>query len=133
MTTTSYKVINELHEADLECAHEKEGEPCWGEVRVQDITYTEEGDDYWELIACEGHRDVWATGKYIPEGSEPTLHQCGPSTTLCKCSCPDGDCEHVWDGPEEVERYEKGNVMSASSTCSKCGISAMSHDVRVCT
>ena len=42
-----------------------------------------------------------AIGKRL---NELTLHQCGPSTTLCKCSCPDGDCEHVWDGPEEVER-----------------------------
>ena len=50
----------------------------------------------------------------------------------CKCSCPDGDCDHVWDGPEEIERYENGNVKSASSTCSKCGMSAMSHDVWVC-
>lgn len=42
----------------------------------------------------------------------------------CYCACPEGPCQHVWDGPEE----EGDNYSSA--TCSRCGTSAMSHDMR---
>ena len=35
------------------------------------------------------------------------------------------DCEHVWDGP--WEEYSMGG----SKTCSKCGDSAMGHDMAV--
>lgn len=43
---------------------------------------------------------------------------------ICYCACPDGPCQHVWDGPvEEGENY-------ASVTCSRCGMSSISHDLR---
>jgi hypothetical protein len=42
----------------------------------------------------------------------------------CYCACPDGPCQHVWDGPEETgDNY-------SSVTCSRCGTSAISHDMR---
>lgn len=42
----------------------------------------------------------------------------------CYCACP-GPCEHKWDG----EVYESGNMSSV--TCSRCGGTAFSHDMRV--
>jgi len=45
----------------------------------------------------------------------------------CYCNCPEGPCEHKWDGPEWVS----ADGCAASSTCSRCGITAMSHDMRV--
>ena len=49
----------------------------------------------------------------------------GPGSHQCVCNCPDGPCEHVWDGPtEEGDNYH-------SATCSKCGKSAISHDMWV--
>lgn len=50
---------------------------------------------------------------------------CGPSEPpKCICKCPDGPCEHVWDGPV-VEPDE----LSSTVTCSRCGITAMNHDL----
>lgn len=50
---------------------------------------------------------------------------CGPSTAKCSCKCPDGPCEHVWDG-EGVE-----DELMSSVTCSRCGMAAISHDIWV--
>lgn len=38
-------------------------------------------------------------------------------------------CEHKWDGDEVITG---GRGYGSSVTCSKCGMSAMSHDVRCC-
>lgn len=43
----------------------------------------------------------------------------------CYCACPDGPCQHVWDG----KPYEEDCCWSA--TCSRCGTLALSHDMRV--
>ncbi len=56
---------------------------------------------------------------------------CGPSRPKCRCSCTTtGECEHQWDGPEEIEEYAGGSV-SVSSTCSRCGMTAISHSMWV--
>ena len=44
----------------------------------------------------------------------------------CYCACPDGPCQHIWDGPS-VE-FDDGHGMSV--TCSRCGTLAFSHDMR---
>jgi len=59
---------------------------------------------------------------------EPTTFCCPPATT-CKCNCGTDQervCEHQWDGDEAITGY------GSSVTCSKCGMSAMSHDMRCC-
>jgi len=58
----------------------------------------------------------------------------GPPTGTCKCDCSTGGpCEHVWDGPSEdiYLHYEEGGL-SSSSTCSKCGVLTIAHDLWVC-
>lgn len=61
-----------------------------------------------------------------------TYFQCGPSSAGCKCNCGTGAteriCEHKWDGKEEFHEYPEGGC-SSSVTCSRCGMSAMSHDM----
>lgn len=47
----------------------------------------------------------------------------------CYCACPDGPCQHVWDGPEYTEEPDGGGFMS-SVTCSRCGTPAIYHDMR---
>lgn len=50
-----------------------------------------------------------------------------PYKCYCACSAePRGPCEHKWDGPDWVS--EDG--CACSSTCSRCGTTAMSHDMR---
>lgn len=43
----------------------------------------------------------------------------------CYCACPEGPCQHTWDGPEWTDDN------SSSATCSRCGAIAMYHDMRV--
>ena len=45
----------------------------------------------------------------------------------CYCACPDGPCEHSWDGP----MYESEDGCLSSTTCSRCGMTSFSHSMRV--
>lgn len=45
----------------------------------------------------------------------------------CYCNCPEGPCEHKWDG----EPYQSDDGCGWSRTCSRCDCTAMSHDMRV--
>lgn len=42
----------------------------------------------------------------------------------CYCTCPEGPCEHKWDG----KWYVSEGIQSA--TCSRCGTTAFSHSMR---
>ena len=45
----------------------------------------------------------------------------------CYCACgTGGPCEHKWDG----EGWESEDGCAWSATCSSCGCTAMSHDMR---
>lgn len=60
-------------------------------------------------------------------GEKPEYTQiiCGGTAGgQCVCRCPDGPCEHKWDGPEKEIEF------GFTVTCSKCGMSAISHDMR---
>jgi hypothetical protein len=60
--------------------------------------------------------------------SEVSIHICrGSSSPTCRCECPDGPCEHVWDG-EWIEEETRGGTL-ASVTCSRCGMRAIDHDM----
>lgn len=71
----------------------------------------------------------------IPKG----VMVCGPGTFgKCKCNCPDGPCEHVWDGPvvrdedpdaEEIMGAEYVPSAATTATCSRCGKWAINHDI----
>jgi hypothetical protein len=43
----------------------------------------------------------------------------------CYCACPDGPCQHIWDGPE----YVSADDCMSSVTCSRCGVPAIYHDM----
>jgi hypothetical protein len=56
---------------------------------------------------------------------EPVTIVCGGTAAgECECKCPEGPCTHKWDGPE------KELSMGFTVTCSKCGMPAISHDMR---
>lgn len=67
----------------------------------------------------------WADELGVDRGDVRLVHS-SPSDA-CYCGCPDGPCQHVWDGPDYVD---PGGCM-VSATCSRCGALAISHDVRV--
>jgi hypothetical protein len=59
------------------------------------------------------------------EGCDPKeVHVHASHTTGCYCACPEGPCQHVWDGPEYIEHN------MSSVTCSRCGAVAAYHDMR---
>ena len=53
-----------------------------------------------------------------------TIFVC-PGGCFCECGTG-GHCEHVWDGWKNDADGRGGSVI-----CTRCGISAMSHDARV--
>lgn len=58
-----------------------------------------------------------------------TVFACGPGNKKCKCECPDGPCEHKWDGWIEFE--EDNGCAGATAVCSRCGMDAMTHSLWV--
>lgn len=45
----------------------------------------------------------------------------------CYCACSQGGpCEHAWDG----EWWQSEDGRESSATCSRCGMTAMSHSMR---
>lgn len=52
----------------------------------------------------------------------------------CYCACPDGPCQHVFNGPVVPLGLEEGEdpkqACGWSVSCSKCGLDAMSHDIK---
>ncbi len=75
------------------------------------------------------------------------LFPCGPSRGPCKCECgtelkftplsvrqnnisvPRPICGHVWNGEPYYERNIEGETFLSSVTCSKCGMTAIDHDM----
>lgn len=51
---------------------------------------------------------------------------CLHDKSACYCACPDGPCEHTWDG----KPYESEDGGVWSMTCSRCGTTSMSHSLR---
>jgi hypothetical protein len=62
--------------------------------------------------------------KTVPDGNDATRTHLIRATCRCECKSH-GSCEHDFSGPVV---YTKN---SGSVTCARCGMDAMSHDVRV--
>ena len=71
--------------------------------------------------------------KMIAEGWQ--ISHCHHDDNACYCNCgytkglddPEHACEHVFDG----EPYESPDGLMWSTTCSRCGITSMSHSMRM--
>ena len=60
-------------------------------------------------------------------GVDPDAMQSSFNPYSCYCACASGGpCEHKWDGVP----YESSDGAVWSRTCSRCGQTAMSHDLR---
>lgn len=57
---------------------------------------------------------------------EPIRSTFDPNACYCDCA-GHGPCEHKWDG----EPYESEDGSLYSATCSRCGMLAYSHSLRV--
>lgn len=59
---------------------------------------------------------------------ESAAHVHGFDTEACYCNCPDGPCEHDFQGWREFECEDGGG--GGEQVCSRCGQGAMSHSMR---
>lgn len=55
------------------------------------------------------------------------IHHVIFNPNACYCACPDGPCEHKWNGPDYISQDQT----LTSVTCSRCGAIAAYHDMRV--
>lgn len=53
------------------------------------------------------------------------VHFHASGTGGCYCACPDGPCQHEFEGWREFDGGRGGERM-----CKHCGLGAMSHDMR---
>jgi hypothetical protein len=73
---------------------------------------------------------AWVAALCKEHGWDPNVVQTHVShNSACYCACPDGPCQHIWNGPEYTEESEGGGFMS-SVTCARCGTPAIYHDMR---
>ncbi len=80
----------------------------------------------WPNVWIELNRRYKAGGGYLNSEEYDFPNGCGPSTKKCECRCAEGGaCEHKWDG-EVVE-----DELSSSTTCSRCGMTSISHSLWV--
>lgn len=57
---------------------------------------------------------------------ESTMHMHSFNPDACYCNCPEGPCEHDFQGWREFEDGSGGEQV-----CSRCSLGAMSHSMRV--
>lgn len=86
-------------------------------------------DEEFEQLKRHRDEDIRATVKAICEKhgwdpNEVSVHS--PDMGGCYCGCPDGPCQHIWDGPQ----YDSEDGLMFSATCSRCGAVAAYHDMR---
>ena len=86
-------------------------------------------DAEFDELKRKRDESVRATVQRICEeqGWDPAkAHVHASHTGGCYCACPDGPCQHVWDGLEYLSEDE----CLSSVTCSRCGAVAAYHDMR---
>lgn len=84
----------------------------------------------FESLRTERNRLVMESHQRIADelGIPPESLKSNFNPNSCYCACSTGGpCEHKWDG-DGVE-FDEGRGWSV--TCSRCGCTAMSHDMRV--
>lgn len=84
---------------------------------------------HWSRTVSGKRLDYWPSRKNSNTmGSDPSNIKSTFDNNSCYCDCVNGGpCEHTWDG----EPWESEDGRSWSATCSRCGMTAMSHDMRV--
>ncbi len=58
-------------------------------------------------------------------GGDPAKVQSSFNPNACYCACPDGPCEHNFQGWRDFEDGSGGETV-----CKRCGTGAMSHSLR---
>lgn len=62
------------------------------------------------------------------DGKEP-IHYHASGASGCYCACPDGPCQHQFEGWREITADDDETVVGGETVCKHCGLGAMSHDL----
>jgi hypothetical protein len=83
----------------------------------------------FDALRAERNRQVLDAHEKLADemGVPPQSLRSNFNPAACYCACgTGGPCEHKWDGDEWVS----DDGCASSVTCSRCGTTAMSHDMR---
>ena len=70
---------------------------------------------------------AWMADELGSDSRAVLVHFSGGSG--CYCVCPDGPCEHEFEGSRDILDSDD-DVVGGESFCSLCGMGAMSHSLR---
>ena len=88
----------------------------------------------FEALRKARNEAMWEAAKKLAvemgweEGDAPVRVFSDPDDCYCAC-VSGGPCEHNWQGYHEYETPEGGHV--AETVCTRCGMGAMGHSLRV--
>lgn len=86
-------------------------------------------DDDFDRLKAERDASLQAEvaafcAKHGWDAKEVHVHASGAGG--CYCACPEGPCQHEFEGWRE---FEDGN--GGSTVCKHCGLDSFSHDIRI--
>ncbi len=84
----------------------------------------------FEALRAARNKQVMESHQHLADGLGVPLTSLRSNfnPNACYCACINGGpCEHNWSGPS----YTSDDGLCWSATCSRCGCTAMSHDMRV--
>lgn len=85
-----------------------------------------EQPDFEKLRAERNEKRRRLEKEMAADGWQLSAHCAHNADAACYCACPEGPCEHKWDG----EGWESEDGLASSTTCSRCGVTCMSHSLR---
>lgn len=111
--------LEELRQKAVDLAHRHQA------AAALDADMTDAPD--FEALRAKRNASIANEGKRLAAelGLDGPLF-CSHDPNACYCACPDGPCEHKWDG----EPWESTDGCAWSVTCSRCGETSMSHSMR---
>lgn len=93
-------------------------------------TSTDETPDFEELRAKRNAAvSEMIRQAAIKMGGDPAEARSNFNPNDCYCACPEGPCEHDFQGWRDIEN-ERGEVCGGEQVCKRCGMGAMSHSLR---
>ena len=76
-------------------------------------------------VVAEVRKKLWPDA---PD-DEPVQFHCRDYSADCYCNCPEGPCQHEFDGWRDIHDDE-GRVCGGEQFCQRCGMGSMNHSMR---
>ena len=76
-------------------------------------------------VVREVRKKLWPDAPDV----EPQQFHCRDYNATCYCDCPDGPCQHEFEGWRDITN-DNGEVCGGETVCKRCGMGAMQHSLR---